>query len=914
MKRPVLPILSAFVLSALLPLHAVQARTLDLAFLPPEVEPQNLCTPDGSTPQEEDLTLEQGIVELSDKARLRFLRRDINNLQAADPVRWFDFIQTLIDWQAELDPEFAGPSALLAKISLYVDAGRLAELQQAGLLDQLRAISDRLNNQQGMALAQYYLNGIGVGKDEAFARALMRDAAYGGNVDALLSMARMDLQGQPVEGWDAPLDLTVTLAFGGMLGRMNAAVCNHAERIAREYLNGDLVTRNVEVAYAWYKFGADLGGAEAAWRIVEFHLDADDIRKDEAEMLKYLRLAVERGIALEDGQTDRIKSAGNIDEATLREILGFNYSADTGRNRPSISPYLQLTVNLDGETTADDSIYIDYLRELTRFDTAPGWVFTRLANEVLVRRGRWEAEPEAMELLEEAARRLDPEGMQTLAKKLVRRRDDPVELNRAINLLTEVATRFGEMTAMQDLDTLYRCQANEAPMLAEANLWARNYRAAQHATVAVSDGDLISLDPFKKPEILAQLQTHALQSRPEALTDFVQRVQLDPLATDAAHRFWAARLNRSDKALELFAEQEFALATNPVERDLALELFRRVYLNNGVTTALDLAVALTEDNARDPAVAKEIIDLLTRAGNRGEGSSIRLLWRLQSRSLSAQTVFEQFEDVIEERGDFLALMFALPFVGNDKVDDYIDRAVSLMNCSIKDADELGDIYAVLLSPELTYHWRNVGLAIEGGHVLAKMGLSDEQMALFDTGASPAAIEVQKRELADGNKTAHRNLFALMADAGLPSYDPEAAVGHLVALLSGGNEADEAWVLAAYRKAGPALRGMVANRIDIRDLFRKAAERGDATARLDYALILRDTATSVSDLQISARWLKDASEGGNVTAMTELGEVLAFGIGVPQDRRGSLVWLEQAERAGDPRARDLVRLLRLGMSQ
>ncbi len=449
-------IITAIATLGLMQSAQAQTQTLDLAFMPPAIEPQNICTPGASPDPLDHLSIEVGEDGLTDELRLQYIRRDIRNLSAEDADRWFDFIMTLIDWQATLDPAFAGTGALLAKIALMVDAGRLADLQSLGLIDQLRQSGTQMTNAQRMALAQYYLNGIGVAADLEYARSLIRDAAYGGNADALMSLARMELQGNPVPGWDAPLDMTVTLAFGGMLGQMNAEVCRHAERIAQEYLNGDVVTRNPDIAYAWFKFAADLGGASAAWRVVEFHLDADAAHQDNAEMLRYLRLAVERGITLDAVQAERISAAGVVDEATLQEILGFNFSADTGRSRPSISPYFQLAVNLDADQADPDDPYLQYLRELTQFDTAPGFVFTVLAKEVLVRVGRWAGEAEALALLETAALKHDAEGMQLLAKMLVHQRDDPAQLNRSINLLSEAVSRHGLMSAMQDLDTLYR--------------------------------------------------------------------------------------------------------------------------------------------------------------------------------------------------------------------------------------------------------------------------------------------------------------------------------------------------------------------------------------------------------------------------------------------------------------------------
>ncbi len=907
MKRHNL-VLAAMAMAGMALVSPARANTIDLAFMPPSVVPQDLCTAGASPDELNDLDLGLGNDELTDDLRLRYIRRDIRNFQAEDARRWFDFIMTLIDWQASLDPGFAGTGATLAKIALYIDAGRMNELQNLNLIDQLRQENRLDSNAYRMTLAEYYLNGIGVAPDPVYARSLIREAAYGGNPDALMTVARLELQGDPVEGWDAPLDMTVTLAFGGMLGQMNAEVCRHAERIAQQYLTGEVVTRNPDIAQAWFKFAADLGGASAAWRIVEYHLEADAAHKDNVELLKYLRLAISRGVAIDAVQAERIRAATDVSDETLSEILGFNFNADTGRTRPSLSGYFQLSVNLDAEFADENSTYLQYLSEVIKFDTAPGFVFTTLAKEVMFRKGRWAGEAEAMALLEEAANRQDAEGMQLLARMLTRYRDDPVKLSRAINLLSEAVSRFGLMSAMDDLDGLYRCQANDAPNIAEADYWARAFNASQSESVDVSPNDLLTLDPFKDPETIAQIQTQALQGDSTSLANFVERIQADPLATDDAHRLWAARADGSDKTLENFAELEVALATNPAERDLAIELFRRIYLNNGVTTALDLSIALLEDNGRDPKIAAEIADYLTRAGNRGEGAAIRLLARLTAAERTEMSVYQQFADIIDERGDFLALMFAIPYVTPDRVDDYMDRAVSLMTCGTKDVEELGDAATIRGDVEQSYHWEQIGLAIVGGNVLAKLAISDRQMAFYDVGAAPGIRQVFERALAEGNEIASLTLFDLTADPDLSTYDPAAAAEHLIALLALPDQ--EAAIIDRYRVADAEVRAAVDQKLDMASVFLKSAQGGDITAKRDYALLLRDTATTMADLQTSARWLQEAADGGDVVGMTELGRALAYGIGISEDRTLALNWLEQAERAGNTEAASLARILRI----
>lgn len=898
-------------LALLLPLPGA-AATLDLTFLPPPMEPQDLCVaaPDAGEPA--DPAGAQGEQARENAILLRYLKRDLRDLGDEDPRRWLPFLLDLIDWQARLDPTFTGAAPLLAKVRAFVDAGDLDGLRASGLVDELRASTAALTDGERVTLAQLLLDGVGGEPDVAAAHALLLEAGYGGNVDALLTIARLDLLGAPVPGWEAPLDLTVTLAFGGMLGAMGPGVCDRALRIAREYRSGDLVTPDPEVALAWERWAADLGDGGAAWRVVEFYLGADAARLDAAEMARYLSLAVAHGFELDEAAMERLRALGPAGEAALRDALGPNWPGDAfaegrGRGRPSLAPLLQLGVNLDAEEVSEDGPYLRYLRALSELPTAPGWVFTRLANEVLVKEGRWAGEAEALALLEEAARRGDGEGMRLLAGLLLRDRDDPAVVERAASLLMEAAEVQGTTEALRDLDALFRCQAPDAPRLAEARPWADAWRDSGLAPVDLGATDLVALDPLREPEALAALQTQALRGVPASLAGMAERVQLDRLATEDGRLLWAGRLQRSDKALELFAELEFTLAPTPAERDLALELFRRVHLNNGVTTALDLAVALVEQDGRRPQVASEVERLLEQASRRGEGAAIRLLARLRG---DERGVYEAFAQAIEERGDFLALMFATPFVGPATAADYEDRAVSLMTCGTKDADELGDAATIRGLPDLSDRWRRVGLAVEGGNVLSRLGLTNRQMGNWRLGPAPSRREALERALAEGDGSARRALFDLLADPDLPSFDPEAASGHLLALLGTGDAADEAWALGRLRLADPLVRGPVEAALDLPALLGRAAQAGDAEAQLDLATYLRDTAAGPADLADSLRWLRRAAEAGHPPAMAELGRALALGLGAAPDREEALLWLGRAAEAGDGEAADLARLLGL----
>lgn len=901
-------LVSAALLAALLPAMPANAKTLELVFRPPAIDPQDICGIDIANLPEPDLTVEGGDEELTDRQRIRFLRRDIRRLQAEDPDKNFPFISVLIRRLTELDPNFNEADQILSLIELHINAGRMTDLQQLGLIDQLRENSDSLTANQRMMLVQYYLNGIGVEKDVPFAHELIRDAAYRGNALALLEISRLALQGTLIGGWDAPLDLTVTMAFGGLLGEMTPGVCGRVERIAEEYMSGGIVSQNPDIALEWYKFAADMGGANAAWKIVEYHLSADADRKDNEAMMEYLRLAVSRGITLDSDQIEQLKSAGNVTEEELTKILGFNHSEDLDGTPQSLSRFFELTVNIDSDEPDAESPYMKYLRELTQIPDAPGWVFTELAQEIFIRKGRWAGESDAMPVLEEAVARGDGLGMQMLAQRLIRYRDDPRQVNRAINLLLETVSAFGMEDSMNMLDGLYRCQLNDAPHLDAANTWQDAYNASKHETVEINSDDLLSMDPYLVPEDLARLQTQALQGRTVSLANFLARVDHDPFAGERMERLWADRADNSDQTMEAYAEVAFALADTPAKRELAVELFRRVYLNNGVTTALDLAIALVEHNARDPEIASEILELLNQSAHRGEGASMRLLARLEG---NPDEVYEKFAQTIEDRGDFLALMFAVPYLPVEKLDDYIDRAVSEMRCGTKDVEEIGDAYAIHFDSQLSYHWRRIGLVMEGGHVLSKLRLTDTQMKRYKIGEAPTEQDVLERALGDGEAGALRQLYRLAADPDLETYDPAAAATYLSQVLNLVNDSDVPWILSNIATADAAVREEVGKQFDIGELFQRSARNGDVQAAYSYGMLLRRTARTPSELVESASWLRDAAENGSVPAMREYGYALFLGIGIPRDNPGAAEWLSRAVRMGDARAEELLTLLELG---
>ena len=92
------------------------------------------------------------------------------------------------------------------------------------------------------------------------------------------------------------------------------------------------------------------------------------------------------------------------------------------------------------------------------------------------------------------------------------------------------------------------------------------------------------------------------------------------------------------------------------------------------------------------------------------------------------------------------------------------------------------------------------------------------------------------------------------------------------------------------------------------LCRELAERGDAEASYELAVMLRNGQGTRKDAAEAAGWFRRAAEAGHVRAQYNLAHLLQNGLGVPADGEEALEWYRRAAAGGHARARQ--RLARL----
>lgn len=885
-------VLAGALLAVALPSAADQR--LSMTFLPPDLPPGNVCNAEVEQFEEDETQVTDGeeAQPLGDHKRISFLTRDIRNLRRDDPDSAFDFIMALIERRAALSDMHAGYAETFAKIETYIAADRMGDLEESGLVASLAEQLEELSWTQTVRLSRFYRNGVGVTQDRDLARDMILDQAYLGNASALIEVLRMQIRGEDLGDWTLATEDTARLAFGGLIGKANRGLCGRAERMAREYTDGDLLKPNPALAYAWRKFAADKGGADAAWRVVEYQLNATGKEINAGVLEHYLQQAVANGAVVSPEAIDEIIDTGATTEAEVRRLLGINAVRAGSSERSSAVAYLELEARLTPDDVAPEGESLQYLREIAELPHVPGSVLTRLAEEIQYRKGRWSGRDEAEAYLREAVRLGDPKAMRLLAEIMMSDRSDPEKFGQAEPLLIAAVERYGDVDALRSLETYYRCQAPNAPRLQETEFWSEAYYTANVAPISVASNDLARLDPRREPETLARIQSLALGGHGSSTADWLQVLQADSMASEAALRHWGDRVGRSDVALERFTLHEFETALTPGQRDNAVELFRRAYLSIGPAISLELAVALVEDGGRDPQVADEIVSLLEKSARRGEGAAMRLLQQLTGRT--RRETYEEYAEVLATRGDFVANAYLAPEAPADQFDLYMGRAISIMSCSAKAITELTLAYGDQGNEAELLRWARISQSLEHKNSLTRLRLSEGQFESFQAGNSIAEDMIApSRNDAEVAKAARR-AFLLASNPRGPDFDAAKAADHLAQILKLDIRSEYIWALGQYRKAVPEVRKAVDQRIDIRSGLSTAAEAGDTVAQFEYGMFLRSTAQTRRELKTSADWLAKAASGGHGNAMIEYARAIGFGLGRDSDPKLALIWLDRAE--------------------
>ena len=637
------------------------AEPIELRIVPPDVPRHDLCVPQESVAEVQARWASGTWPNGRTHAQIR---RDITVLRKEDAAGNLVLIQSIIEGLAVRGSKFAGKRALLAEIEALRAAGALQEIKSRQLVQKLAAQSTGTSAQVTRALARFYQDGLGVAPDPKLADHYLMQAANLGHPDAVLTLAERRVQGSAPIGWKEPVRESVQNAFDALTTPLNAGVCERSARIARAYFSGTLVQKDAELGQVWLRFAADLGDAQAAWKIYEEQRLAEDVEPDTTLRLTYLAQAADAGLPFAQIALGRVYELGALVPQDLPRALEMYQKAAGQGHRAGLIRLALFLETHRAEFRELEGTRLEALVRLAEMETPPAWVSTRLANHKMEAGYAPSTVAGAKALYEEAAALGDREAMTRLAELLLMNPSNAAAFFRAVDLLSEAVALHGSTGAAKKLYDAYMCKAPDSPRLDEAMYWKAQYAAADPALQPVDAGNVAGV---------AALQSQALYRRNSALESWVSHLK-EQHGAPALLAFWDGYTENYGQLLKAQSAYDQFESTDVQWRQDAKAVLAEVNAREGLLTmtALDRALRRGE---------WDLEALLVKEVNLGSGAALRLLAAARGKRIE-ETIAPHLERLVKF-GDFDALNLAAPLAENPE--RMLDRAIGIMPCDFKSA-------------------------------------------------------------------------------------------------------------------------------------------------------------------------------------------------------------------------------------
>lgn len=866
-----------------------------IEFMPPPVAATNLCT---ERAPDEDLLARWAMWNGKDlpQAKAWVILREAQRLRDLDASGNFDLVMRIIK-RMEAVSQISSREAAVEEIALHLQAGKAQELKGSGPVDLLLADVDSLSPRQLKVAADLVSTGLAGARRADEGRALLVRSASGGNADALLELAARRLGGEQIYGWDVDPSLTITMALGAMVGKLDERICDRMHRIAREFEKGEVVVADRRISEAWLRTAADLGDASAAWKVARYHLESTAIEKDNATLLHYLTLAADRGIV--PAMTELAKSyetGAIVDKDPGLALSYFTKAAEAG-SRSSLTHLADLyQADLDNPASAD--LYEKTLRAIAKLEEPPGWVFSRLGSMVLAKKGRWSGEAEAKLYFERGAKAGDVTAIANLAQFHFRHADKPGDFSEGINLLRSLIETHGVTGMTRDMRDAYLCRRPGGPDIVEASKWSAMVDAGDEASWPLSRvEDLLRRgDPVQ----IAALQSEALYGRPDALAAYFYFLE-DRKADPATLRQWSDRVAAEPRAALAHAKMLLAREGDDERRARALELYLKAAEIGSVSTRVSAAEAVIANMPDNQPLRQVAIRYLEEAAIEANGKGLMALARLQGMN----ETYERYKDSIAANGDAEALMFAAELEAVDeRKRALLSQAATIVPCSFDNAIAFAAAYRGF-DGTAAGHWLAIAEHLSEGRgwrfrKLAEMVQQGEPMRL-----SADALRFYEEAVRLGDVKAEIRLTQYFADPSKPEHSSTKVVETAVLGIENARPDQITGRVARINSLAEPLRSMVLSRIDLQAIYRDAARQGDPAAMREYAkLQLAETGEPAAQGEAKAL-LQDAADAGDIPAMLILARNNAFGIGGATSLAEARGWLRKASDLGSREATEML---------
>lgn len=911
---------STLLLSSLILLpEAAIAGPIDIDFKPPEIVTEHRCFS-----QKSDVDILNYWANWDGKKLPRWdaslIQYDMRRLRDKEPVKFFDTVTRIIELMPTVRSNYSQTKQDQDLVRLYLAAGRDHELKGTGRVERL--LSNAENASPGLQnyLADILLEGELAQQDIARGRQLKVRAAYGGNADALLYLADIYLQGQTVENWNVEPKIAATMAFGALVGKLDGGFCDRVGRIAREFSKGVVVQQNHYTSEAWYKLIADMGDINAAWKVAEYHLQGQEIDKNNETLLKYIKVAADGKLTQAQLAYGRILEAGSIIKQDLSAAKDYYQAvADTG-NRAGNIRIVRLIEEWKDFTGADRPEYKVELRNLVDAGNAPGWAYTRLSRLIVEDEGRWAAEDEVLPMLEKAAALEDSDGKRDLVKFLLHDYKNKEKFGRALDILDDLVFSTGAISPMAELYRIHVCVDPYGPNISAAKNWEQAELAAGNTTLLLEPDNVTDALIKYDPEALARVQTQALYQRANAMAIHMQIMRNEDADAERL-AFWEnvskGILNYQSTNARLQRDlSEVNSTKDQVEIDRLISLLEQALDNGEKQAELDFAEVVMIFKGDDDELMHRTLTLLKANAEEGNGRAFDLLVELSYRrdNISIDELYSAYIDTINKRGDFGAQLFAAVHAGDiESRKKHYSKALAVMPCTFKNVAKLVDFS--LQHPEVgeVERWLNVAEIFAEDDGWNNVVIGDLIWDEKDDEAQLAAIEKYENGRLLGDTTAMQRLLTVYGTNFGKRYNAQYASNIFSELLEKSPAGELPKLLSRLKKSTEAIREEVTQNVDIFVLYQNAARSGNPAVMREYGLQLRAKGieeNKVAYIQEANDWIKKSAEARDVRAMLLLAEIYALGLGVEASRSQAVEWLELASSLGAAEADQLLAAMRL----
>jgi TPR repeat protein len=878
-------------------LGSVSAAPVPVTFEPPPIAPQSLCTVPA------DISAVAAKWQNWDRSSLpdadpEVVLIDIQRLRDADAATHKDAVAAAFTLLEQIPDNALQQKVLVDKIRYGLASGDVASVNEDGLVDKLATSFGELTPRSLFALAEFYLDGQGVAVDTPRGEAYLLSAAAGGSPDALLRAAQMRANGQ-LENYGLDPNTAVTIAFGAILGEVDAEVCSRISRIARNYESGDIVEQNYPLAEKWLRLGADLGDPTAAWKVARYHLTSERIVKNNDTLLKYLAQAAEAQIAPAQVELGEFYQDGSLVPQDLdRAEELFRSAANNGYRVGSLRLVALLELRIE-EAGALERLEAA-LRDLTGQTDAPAASLVKLSELLIKKEGRWAARTEVKPLLERAVEQNSPEAALMLADILLRDSRDTATIDRAISLLNLAVSEGGKSEAMARLSDIYMCMVPDAPNLQLAAQWRDSAIAAGN-----SAGVQVNADGTVDDTDIAQAQSMALRGSSGSVAKYVEMLRQADYGEEVLS-FWENRIAQDPTAQGALAKLlvESEVAGDGIQ--LSIDLLESAVAAGSDAARVTLANLLMGDFAQQPDARARALELLKEAASHGSGAAMVNLLKHQAET-TPEAVLQQYLPAIGARGDLDALLFAGEHAQtpNERL-SYLTLAANLAKCGFSDIIKLGRGYAQAGDKPVAEHWFSIA-----NHLIESQGwqyasLAQEFIKLKDNGRHAQTITTLLEEAVKHGQIASLDrLIELRSDAQSPVYDPEKVVELVQQAVTTATPAQLLNLARRIERTRPELRDRITQTVDIHSIYRTSAEGGNSVAMRELAKYLQQRANGPQEMTEAMNWMEKAAAGEDPEAMLLLAKAYTVGLGREASLEKAVALLENAAELGSADAKTML---------